>query len=112
PKGLAEIHPKYAVPHRAELAVGVVVAVLAATVDLRAAIGFSSFAVLAYYLIANLSAATLTAAEGRPQRWVPVLGAVGCVVVGFALPIGSVLAGLGVLAVGAGVYGIRGIARR
>ncbi|MEV6660714.1 APC family permease [Nocardia fluminea] len=112
PRALAMIHPKYAVPHRAELAVGLVVAVLAATMDLRAAIGFSSFAVLAYYLVANLSAATLTAAEGRPRRWVPVVGAAGCVVVGFALPIGSVLAGLGVLAVGAGVYGIRGIARK
>ncbi|TCK01078.1 APC family permease [Nocardia alba] len=112
PRALARIHPTYAVPHRAELAVGVVVAVLAATMDLRAAIGFSSFAVLAYYLVANLSAATLTGAEGRPSRWVPVLGAVGCVVVGFALPIGSVLAGLGVLAVGAGVYGFRSVAAR
>ena len=41
-------------PHRAELAVGAVVAVLAATVDMRGAIGFSSFGVLAYYAIANL----------------------------------------------------------
>ncbi|WP_336087966.1 APC family permease [Nocardia sp. SSK8] len=107
PATLAAVHPRYAVPHHAELAVGAVVAVLAATVDLRAAIGFSSFAVLAYYLIANLSAATLTAAEGRPARWIPVVGALGCVVLGFALPIGSVLAGLGVLAAGAAVYGLR-----
>ncbi|MEV0061198.1 amino acid permease [Nocardia sp. NPDC050718] len=112
PRPLAAVHPRYAVPHRAELAVGAVVAVLAATVDLRAAIGFSSFAVLTYYLIANLSAATLTTAEGRPPRWVPVLGALGCVVVGFALPIGSVLAGLGVLAVGATIYLVRGFTGR
>ncbi|MFC6014550.1 APC family permease, partial [Nocardia lasii] len=112
PRGLAAVHPRFAVPHRAEVAVGVVVAVLAATVDLRAAIGFSSFAVLAYYLVANLSAATLTVAEGRPRRWIPVVGAVGCVVVGFALPIGSVLAGLGVFAVGAAVYGIRVLRER
>ncbi|MFE3360760.1 amino acid permease, partial [Streptomyces californicus] len=70
-------------------------------------IGFSSFAVLAYYLIANLSAATLSTAENRPARWVPVVGALGCVVVGFSLPIGSVLAGLAVLALGAAVYGVR-----
>ncbi|MEV6215746.1 amino acid permease [Nocardia sp. NPDC051833] len=112
PRPLAAVHPRYAVPHRAELAVGAVVAVLAATVDLRAAIGFSSFAVLTYYLVANLSAATLTTAEGRPPRWVPVLGALGCVVVGFALPIGSVLAGLGVLAVGATIYLVRGFTGR
>ncbi|WP_452445151.1 APC family permease [Nocardia ignorata] len=107
PATLAAVHPRYSVPHHAELAVGAVVAVLAATVDLRAAIGFSSFAVLAYYLIANLSAATLSTAENRPARWVPVVGALGCVVVGFSLPIGSVLAGLAVLALGAAVYGVR-----
>ncbi|MGM7646364.1 APC family permease [Nocardia sp. JW2] len=107
PATLTAVHPRYSVPHHAELAVGAVVAVLAATVDLRAAIGFSSFAVLAYYLIANLSAATLSTAENRPARWVPVVGALGCVVVGFSLPIGSVLAGLAVLALGAAVYGVR-----
>ncbi|MEV0334558.1 amino acid permease [Nocardia sp. NPDC050717] len=108
PRALAAVHPRYAVPHRAELAVGAVVAVLAASVDLRTAIGFSSFAVLGYYLVANLSAATLTAAEGRPARWVPVVGALGCVVVAFALPLASVLAGLAVLACGAVVYRVRG----
>ncbi|KAF0836712.1 amino acid/polyamine/organocation transporter (APC superfamily) [Nocardia caishijiensis] len=107
PGTLAAVHPRYAVPHHAELAVGVVVAVLAATVDLRAAIGFSSFAVLGYYLVANLSAATLSAAENRPARWVPVVGALGCVVVGFALPLSSVLAGLAVLALGAAFYAAR-----
>ncbi|MEV0079349.1 amino acid permease [Nocardia neocaledoniensis] len=108
PRALAAVHPRYAVPHRAELAVGAVVAVLAASVDLRTAIGFSSFAVLGYYLVANLSAATLTAAEGRPARWVPVVGGLGCVVVAFALPLASVLAGLAVLACGAAVYHLRG----
>ncbi|MEU4597717.1 amino acid permease [Nocardia sp. NPDC023988] len=107
PATLAAVHPRYSVPHHAELAVGVVVAVLAATVDLRAAIGFSSFAVLAYYLVANLSAATLSTAEIRPARWVPVVGALGCVIVGFSLPLGSVLAGLAVLALGAAVYAVR-----
>ena len=50
------MHPASGVPHRAELAVGAVVAVLRATVDLRGAIGFSSFGVLAYYAIANAAA--------------------------------------------------------
>ncbi|WP_229684096.1 APC family permease [Nocardia camponoti] len=107
PKTLAAIHPRYRVPHHAELAVGVIVAIAAATVDLRGAIGFSSFAVLTYYLVANLSAATLTQAENRPPRWVPVVGAIGCVVVGFALPLTSVLAGLAVLGVGAVAYFVR-----
>ncbi|GAA4472100.1 hypothetical protein GCM10023094_03840 [Rhodococcus olei] len=59
------MHPRFGVPHRAELLVGAVVAVLAAVADLRHAIGFSSFAVLAYYLIANCAALTLTHEEGR-----------------------------------------------
>lgn len=112
PRALAAVSERHAVPQRAELAVGAVVAVLAATVDLRAAIGFSSFAVLAYYLIANLSAATLTVAERRPPRWVPVLGATGCLAVGFALPIGSVFAGLAVLVIGAAAYWLRGFTGR
>lgn len=104
PGALATVHPRFGVPHRAELLVGGIVAVVAALFDVRAAIGFSSFTVLFYYLIANISAATLTAEENRPPRWIPVVGAVGCVVVAFALPLGSVLAGLGALVLGAALY--------
>lgn len=107
PTVLGAVHPKFGVPYRAELAVGFVVAALAMTVDLREAIGFSSFAVLVYYLIANASAWTLTAAEGRPPRWVPAVGAVGCTVVALALPAQSVLIGLAVLLVGAVVWFLR-----
>jgi APA family basic amino acid/polyamine antiporter len=107
PHVLAAVHPRFHVPHRAELAVGAVVAVLAATVDVRGAIGFSSFGVLAYYAVANASALTLTPAEGRPPRAVPVLGLAGCVVLAFALPAASVATGAAVLALGAVVYAVR-----
>ncbi|MCF3960114.1 APC family permease [Streptomyces fuscigenes] len=106
PKALAVVHPRSQVPQRAELAVGTVVAVLAATVDVRGAIGFSSFGVLAYYAVANASAWTLTPVEGRPPRIVPVLGGSGCLVLAFALPGTSVLWGAAVLAFGAAAYGI------
>lgn len=101
PHRLAAVHPKYGSPHRAEIAVGVAVAVLAATVDLRGAIGFSSFAVLLYYAVANASAWTL----GR--RLVPGVGLAGCLLLAFSLPLTSVLAGAAVLAVGAAVYAVR-----
>ncbi|MCK9931975.1 APC family permease [Frankia sp. Mgl5] len=107
PHALAAVHPRFGVPHRAELAVGAVVAVLAATADVRGAIGFSSFGVLAYYAIANASAWTLTPGEGRPHRLIPVLGLAGCLTLAFALPPASVIAGVAVLAVGAAAYGIR-----
>ncbi|MFF8370423.1 APC family permease [Streptomyces lydicus] len=107
PAVLAAVHPRFHVPHRAELAVGAVVAVLAATADVRAAIGFSSFGVLAYYAVANAAALTLTAAEHRPPRAIPVVGLAGCLVLAFALPATAVLAGAAVLATGAAAYGVR-----
>ncbi|MFG3148264.1 APC family permease [Streptomyces sp. NPDC048243] len=105
PGALAAVHPRLQVPHRAELAVGAVVAVLAATVDVRGAIGFSSFGVLAYYAVANASAWTVRST--LVSRVVPVLGLVGCLTLAVALPVVSVVVGAGVLAVGAAVYGVR-----
>jgi APA family basic amino acid/polyamine antiporter len=98
PHALAAVHPRFASPHRAELAVGAVVAVVAAVVDVRAAIGFSSFAVLLYYAIANASAATLD------RKVIPVVGLAGCLLLAVLLPIASVIAGAGVVLLGALVY--------
>ena len=94
PHVLAAVHPRHRTPYRAELAVGVAVAVLAAVVDLGSAIGFSSFGVLVYYAIANASALTL----GR--RVLPTVGLVGCLTLAVTLPVTSVLAGAAVVAVG------------
>ncbi len=105
PGALAAVHPRFQVPHRAELAVGAVVAVLAATVDVRGAIGFSSFGVLAYYSVANASAWTLSSAPA--SRVVPAVGLLGCVTLAFALPGVSVVVGAGVLGLGAAAYGVR-----
>ncbi|ANP48840.1 APA family basic amino acid/polyamine antiporter [Streptomyces griseochromogenes] len=105
PGALAAVHPRFQVPHRAELAVGAAVAVLAATVDVRGAIGFSSFGVLAYYAVANASAWTLSPALSA--RLVPAVGLLGCATLAFALPAVSVAAGAGVLAVGVLAYGVR-----
>ncbi|MFE5593886.1 APC family permease [Streptomyces sp. NPDC056549] len=102
PTALAAVHPRFRVPHRAELAVGAVVAVVAATVDVRGAIGFSSFGVLVYYGIANASAWTL----GGRHRPLAALGLAGCAALAFALPAGAVLAGSGVLAAGVVAWSI------
>jgi basic amino acid/polyamine antiporter, APA family len=107
PHALAAVHPRFGVPHRAQVALGAVVAVLAATVDVRGAVGFSSFGVLAYYAIANASAWTLRPGEGRPPRAVPAVGLAGCVGLALTLPAASVAWGAGVLALGAVSYGVR-----
>src|SRR5262245_10200596 len=107
PHALAAVHQRFGVPHHAQLAVGVVVTILAATTDLRGAIGFSSFGVLLYYAIANASAWTLTADEGRPPVAVPVVGLIGCATLALALPLSSVLIGAGVALLGAAVFVLR-----
>lgn len=101
PHALAAVHPRFKSPHRAEVAVGLVVAVVAALVDVRAAIGFSSFAVLLYYAIANASAFTLD------RKVIPTLGLVGCLVLAALLPISSVIVGALVVAIGALAYVVR-----
>ena len=111
PPALAAVHPRYGVPHRAELAVGAVVVVLVATIDLRGAIGFSSFGVLAYYAIANACAMTLTREERRPPRWLPVLGLLGCMTLAVSLPAASVVAGAAVLLLGATVWAAQHVMR-
>lgn len=107
PHVLAAVHPRFQVPHRAELLIGVVVAALAATADLRNTIGFSSFGVLIYYAVANASALTLRPDEGRPAPLLPILGVLGCGTLAFALPSASVVSGAAVIGGGAAVYALR-----
>jgi APA family basic amino acid/polyamine antiporter len=107
PHGLAAVHPRFRVPHRAELVVGAIVAAVAAVADIRAAIGFSSFAVLTYYAIANAAAWTLGEHERRWPRALAGFGILGCLALALTLPLPSVLGGAGVLALGAGVYAFR-----
>ena len=109
PRWFDAVHPTRRVPHRAELGVGVVVGALVLAVDLRGAIGFSSFAVLTYYAITNASAWTLAAEDRRWPRPLAGAGLVGCVVLAATLPTASVLIGLAVLAVGAAVWAARAV---
>jgi basic amino acid/polyamine antiporter, APA family len=100
PSWLAAIHPRFQVPHHAELALAVVVGVLVLSTDLRGVIGFSSFGVLLYYAIANASAYTQPADQRRWPRAVNVVGIIGCLALAASLPSISVLAGAAVLLVG------------
>ena len=112
PGVLAAVHPRFAVPHRAELVLGAVVIVVVSLADIRGAIGFSSAGVLVYYAIANASAWTL---PGRARRWrrpVAALGIAGCLLLVATLPVGSVLTGVAVLTVGLLVRAVRLLHRR
>lgn len=100
PVALATVHPRFQVPYVAEIAVAVVIVALILVADLRGAIGFSSFGVLVYYLVANLSAITQPREERRVPRALSVAGAIGCVVLVATLPPPSVLGGLAVFGIG------------
>jgi APA family basic amino acid/polyamine antiporter len=100
PSRLAAVHPRYRVPHRAELLLGGTIIVLVGVTDLRDVIGLSSFAVLLYYAIANAASFTLTGPGRSWRRLLAVLGAAGCVVLALTLPVPTVATGVGVLAFG------------
>ncbi len=100
PRFLAAVHPRFFVPHRAELALAALVCLLVLTIDLRGAIGFSSFGVLLYYSIANVAAFTQDRAHRRFPRPLQVLGALGCLVLVATLPWQAVIGGVAVFVVG------------
>jgi APA family basic amino acid/polyamine antiporter len=102
PRWLAAVHSRFRTPHRAEATVAVVVAVLVLTTDLRGVIGFSSFGVLVYYGIANLSAYTQPHEQRRWPRWLNAAGALACTLLLVSLPLGAVVAGVLMFAVGLG----------
>lgn len=100
PRFFAAVHPRWQVPHRAEIAIGLIVIVILLFVDLRNAIGFSSFGVLLYYLIANAAAFRQSEAARRYPRALQVFGALGCLVLVNTLPILASLIGTGVVLIG------------
>lgn len=104
PTALAAVHPRFRVPHRAELVVAALVIALAVTTDLRSVIGFSSFAVLVYYAIANASAWTLPREQLVWPRFFSGIGFAGCLFLAFLLPGSSVAVGSAVLGAGALFY--------
>jgi APA family basic amino acid/polyamine antiporter len=112
PRWLDAVHPTHRVPHRAQLAVGALVATVVLVADLRGAIGFSSFAVLTYYAIANVSAWTLHRHQRRWPRALSGLGVTGCALLAFTLPTMSVVGGAIVLAVGAAIWSARHVRSR
>jgi len=112
PRWFDAVHPTHRVPHRSELAVGALVTAVVLVADLRGAIGFSSFAILTYYAIANASAWTLPRHQRRWPRPLAGLGVTGCMLLAFTLPTMSVLDGAVVVAVGAAIWGARRVRSR
>jgi len=107
PRWLAAVHERHQVPHHAEIAVAGLVCVLILVTDLRSAIGFSSFGVLLYYLIANMAAYTQSTDRRRFPRILQIIGILGCGILAITLPMSAVLGGAVVFAVGIGYRALR-----
>lgn len=107
PRFLAKVDARFHVPQRAEIAVAIVVIAIVSAADLRGAIGFSSFGVLLYYLIANAAAFRQSGAARRYPRAFQVLGALGCLVLMNTLPVLASLLGTAAVLVGIGYRMLR-----
>lgn len=92
PRWLSATHPRFKVPHRAEMFVGVIAILLVSFVDLRSAVGFSSAGVLFYYFITNVSALRQEKAHRLYPRVGSALGAAVCAGLVLTLPIISLVA--------------------
>jgi APA family basic amino acid/polyamine antiporter len=100
PHWLAAEHPRFHIPHRAEMALAASVCVVILVADLRSVIGFSSVGILLYYLIANLAGLSQDSGHRRFPKALQVLGAAGCVTLVVTLPLHAVLVAAGVIAAG------------
>jgi len=113
PRALAAVHPRTHVPYAAELVAATAIVLVLLVADLREAIGFSSFGVLVYYLVANLAALRLVGRSEtaprirRTRRGLALLGAIGCVILVATLPPLAVAGGVAVFAIGALVRIVR-----
>ncbi|OIU85430.1 APC family permease [Microbacterium sp. AR7-10] len=107
PRFLAVVDERWQVPQRAEVAVALIVIGIVLVADLRGAIGFSSFGVLLYYLIANAAALRQRADVRRYPKALQVIGAAGCLVLVSTLPALASLIGTGVVLAGIGYRMLR-----
>ncbi|WP_321505067.1 amino acid permease [uncultured Methanoregula sp.] len=72
------IHPRFSTPHYAIAVTGACMIAALLLADLTLVVSISTFAMLLYYLIANIAALRLPREHRRYPTWVPVMGALSC----------------------------------
>ncbi len=104
PHWLSAIHPKFKVPHRAEIIVAFFIGMIVMIGDVRSAVGFSSFTILIYYTITNASAISL---PKEMRLWPSYLAGAGlffCLLLALSLPSQSLIIGGTVITVGTIIF--------
>lgn len=78
PGFLGRIHPRFGTPHYAILITGAGMISALLLADLALVVAVSTFAMLVFYLIANIAALRLPPEHRRYQKGVPVIGMLSC----------------------------------
>jgi len=78
PQTLSKLHPKYNTPYYSVWIVGFLMALLVLLIDLAKVVAISTFAMLFYYAIANVSALRLKGQKRMYPLVVPALGVFTC----------------------------------
>jgi APA family basic amino acid/polyamine antiporter len=80
PRELGKLHPRFCTPYYSIWISGLLMALLVLFVDLTRVVAISTFAILFYYVLANLAAFRLETANRKYPRFVPVVGVATCLV--------------------------------
>jgi len=78
PEVLSRLHPRYNTPYYPTWIAGALMMLLVLVIDLSRVVAISTFALLFYYSLANISALRLRAEKRLYPRVVPVLGTISC----------------------------------
>lgn len=115
PQKLNVIHSRFGTPYVSIWIIGVVMALFAFFVDLTSVVAVSTFSLLFWYVLVNLSAFRLKCEKRLCPRWLPILGLSTCIllllVVLFVAPFAWII-GLACLFAGTIFYILRRAVRK
>jgi basic amino acid/polyamine antiporter, APA family len=80
PKALSKIHKAYATPYISVWTIGIAMTLLVLFLDLTSVVAVSTFALLFWYIFANISAFRLKRNKRKYPRSMPLIGLASCLV--------------------------------
>ncbi|MFA5221413.1 MAG: APC family permease [Methanoregula sp.] len=92
------IHPVFRTPHYAIAITGACMIAALMLADLAMVVSVSTFAMLVFYLIANIAALRLPREHRRYPSWIPATGVLSCIgLIAFLTPVSWVIGCIGLL---------------
>jgi APA family basic amino acid/polyamine antiporter len=110
PQQLCVVHERYSTPYISVWAVGVAMTLLVLFFDLTNVVAVSTFALLFWYVFANIAAFRLKVEKRLFPRFIPILGLATCLAllaIVFAVAQTAWIVGVAFLAAGTAIYAIR-----